>query len=89
VITDVVGRWAPSDWLMERRAERLTSYEIRELPAEGGSVAVGAFEGVRLVVKVVGRADFNALQALASGAYFFHKRKAMERHGWRSCAVPV
>jgi 5-methylcytosine-specific restriction endonuclease McrA len=39
--------------MTKKRAERLTGYEVREL---------GAFEGERLVVKAVGRADFIALR---------------------------
>ena len=71
--------------MTKRRAERLTGYEVRELPPERGLVAVGAFEGETLVVKAVGRADFIALQALVNGVYFFNSRKAMELNGWR-CA---
>jgi hypothetical protein len=71
--------------MTKRRAERLTGYEVRELPPERGLYTVGAFEGERLVVKAVGRADFIALQALVNGVYFFNSRKAMEQHGWR-CA---
>ena len=43
--------------MTKRRAERLTGYEIRELPPERGLIAVGAFEGDRLVVKGLGRAE--------------------------------
>jgi hypothetical protein len=71
--------------LTVKRAERLTGYEVRELPPERGSYTVGAFDGERLVVTGVGRADFIALQALVNGVYFFNSRKAMEQHGWR-CA---
>jgi hypothetical protein len=41
--------------MTKRRAERLTGYEIRELAPERGLVALGAFEGENLVVKVLGR----------------------------------
>ena len=71
--------------MTKRRAERLTGYEIRELPGERGLVTGGAFEGERLVVKAVGRADFVSYQALVNGVYLINSRKAMERHGWR-CA---
>ena len=47
--------------MTKRRAERLTGYEVRELPRERGLYTVGAFEGEKLVVKAVGRADFLAL----------------------------
>jgi len=71
--------------MTKRRAERLTGYEIRELPPERGLLTVGAFEGEKLMVKAVGRADFMALQALVNGVYLFNSRKSMEQHGWR-CA---
>jgi hypothetical protein len=67
--------------MTKKRAERLTGYEVRELPPERGLYTVGAFEGERLVVKAVGRADFIAFQALVNGVYFFNSRKAMEQHG--------
>ena len=53
--------------MTKRRAERLTGYEIRELAPERGLVAMGAFEGDKLVMKGVGRADFLALGALVQG----------------------
>ena len=71
--------------MTRRRAERLTGYEIQDLPKERGLYTVGAFDGERLVVKAVGRADFIALQALVNGVYMLHSHKAMEQHGWR-CA---
>ena len=71
--------------MTRKRAERLTGYEIRDLPNVGGLHTVGAFEGERLVVRAVGRADFVALQALVNGVYMLHSRRAMEQHGWR-CA---
>jgi hypothetical protein len=71
--------------MTRKRAERLTGYEIRELPSERGQCTIGAFEGDRLVVKASGRADFIALRALVNGVYMLHSRRAMEQHGWR-CA---
>lgn len=62
--------------MTKRRAERLTGYEIRELPPERGLLTVGAFEGEKLIVKAVGRADFIALQAPVNGVYFFNSREA-------------
>jgi HNH endonuclease len=69
--------------MTKKRAERLTGYEIRELPSERGLNTLGAFEGDQLVVKAVGRADFIALRALVHGVFFVHSRKAMEQQGWR------
>jgi hypothetical protein len=69
--------------MTKKRAERLTGYEVRDLPPELGLCTVGAFEGERLVVKAVGRADFIALRALVHGVLLAHSRKATEQHGWR------
>jgi hypothetical protein len=74
--------------MTKRRAERLTGYEVRELPPERGLCTVGAFDGERLVVKAVGRADFIALRALVHGVLLVHSRKAMELHGWRCARCP-
>ena len=71
--------------MTKRRAERLTGYEVRELPPERGLIVMGAFEGEKLVLKAVGRSDFLALGALVHGVYIFHSRRAMEQQGWR-CA---
>lgn len=71
--------------MTKKRAERLTGYDIRELPAERGLVVVGAFADEKLVAKVAARADFIALKALVERVLFLHSRKAMEQHGWR-CA---
>jgi HNH endonuclease len=68
--------------MTKKRAERLTGYEIRELPLERGLVTVGAFEGDRLVMKGFGRTDFLALGALVHGVYMLHSRKAMEQSSW-------
>jgi hypothetical protein len=69
--------------MTKRRAERLTGYDVRDLPPERGLCTVGAFEGERLVAKAVGRAEFMALRALVQGVLFIHSRKAMKQHGWR------
>ena len=71
--------------MTKKRAERLTGYEVRELPPEAGLYSVGAFEGDRLIVKTAGQADFMALRTLVQRVYFLHSRKAMEQYGWR-CA---
>jgi predicted HNH restriction endonuclease len=71
--------------MTKRKAERMTGYEVRELPPEGGIYTVGAFEGERLIEKAEGRADFMALEALVRRVLASHSRKAMEQHGWR-CA---
>jgi hypothetical protein len=71
--------------MTKRRAERLTGYEVHELPSERGLCTVGAFEGDKLVAKAVGRGDFLALNALVRSVLFVHSHKAMEQSGWR-CA---
>lgn len=71
--------------MTKRRAERLTGYEIRELPSERGLLMVGAFEGEILIAKAVGQAYFIALNALLRSVLFIHSREVMEYHGWR-CA---
>jgi hypothetical protein len=68
--------------MTKKRAERLTGYEIRELPAEPDLVAVGAFEGDKLIAKAFGRADFIALKILVDRVLCLHSRMAMEQNGW-------
>ena len=69
--------------MTKKRAERLTGYEVREPRLrEAAGVAVGAFEGERLVVKAVGRADFLALRALVHAAYF----SSIAARSWSSMA---
>ena len=41
-----------------KRAERLTGYEIRELPQEGDRIRVEAFDGAELVVKASSRVEW-------------------------------
>jgi len=71
--------------LTRKKAEHLTGYEVRELPAERGIVTVAAFDGTELVVKASGRAEWIALRALVHRVYLLHSRIVMEQHGWR-CA---
>ena len=68
-----------------KRAERLTGYEIRELPIERGQVTLGAFEGAELVLKASGRVEWTALKALVQKIYTLHSRLALQIHDWR-CA---
>ncbi len=72
-----------------KRAERLTGYEIRELPLERGQVTLGAFDGTELVVKASGRVEWMALKALVYRVYVLHSRIAMQRHDWRCCTLSV
>ena len=61
--------------MTKKRAEWLTGYEIRELPPKRGLFAAGAFEGQKLVVKGVGRADFSRVRGLVQGVYMPHSRQ--------------
>ena len=71
--------------MTRKKAERLTGYEIRELPQERGLVTLGAFDGQELVLKVSGRIEWIALKSLVSKVYLLHSRTAMQQQGWR-CA---
>ena len=82
-----VRRMAPGDHVRRRyvtikKAERLTGYEIRELPSERGKVTLGAFDGSRLVVKTSGRVEWLALKSLVDRVYLLHSRITLERHDW-------
>lgn len=68
-----------------KRAERLTGYQIRELPIERGQVTLGAFDGAELVVKASGRVEWMALKSLVHRVYLLHSRITIQRHDWR-CA---
>ena len=68
-----------------KRAERLTGYEIRELPPERDKVYFGAFDGQRLVARASGLVEWQALKELVDRVYLLHSRISMQQHGWR-CA---
>ena len=71
--------------MTRKRAERLTGYEIRELPSERGLVTLGAFDGSKLVVKASGRAEWLALRYVVDRVYTMHSGMALKQHGGR-CA---
>ena len=86
--------------MTKRKAERMTGYEVRELPPEGGIYTVGAFEGERLIEKAEGRADFMALEALVRRVLASHSRRrwsnmagdalgADPAAGWRSITESI
>lgn len=68
-----------------KRAERLTGYEIRELPPTRGQVNYGAFDGAKLIAQASGRVEWMALKELVSRVYTIHCRMALQQYGWR-CA---
>jgi HNH endonuclease len=68
-----------------KRAERLTGYEIRELPLERGQVTLGAFQGDELMAQASGRVEGMALKILVDRVYLLHSRLTMQKYDWR-CA---
>lgn len=67
-----------------KRAEHLTGYEIRRLPAEqGGLITFGAFNNGGMVIKASGRVEWMALRTIVQRVYGLHSRIAMEPAGWR------
>ena len=71
--------------MTRKRAERLTGYEIRELPSERGLVTIGAFDGENLVAKASGRAEWLALRAVVGRVLSLHSAIALKQHEGR-CA---
>ena len=71
--------------MTRRKAEVLTGYEIRPLPAASGSIAYGAYLGDQLVAEARRRSEREALTALINVVYQMHSRQVLDRHGWR-CA---
>jgi 5-methylcytosine-specific restriction endonuclease McrA len=71
--------------MTRKRAERLTGYEIRELPSERSLVTLGAFDGQNLVAKASGRVEWLALRAIVDRVYNLHSGMALEQHSGR-CA---
>jgi HNH endonuclease len=66
-----------------RKAERMTGYEVRRLEESRSEwVAVGAFDGDRLVAQAESRFEELALRALVRAVYQIHCREALERSGW-------
>lgn len=71
--------------MTRKRAERLTGYEIRELSNETGLVTLGAFDGVKLVVKASGRVEWIALRAVVDRVLSLHGAIALKQNSGR-CA---
>jgi HNH endonuclease len=67
--------------MTRKRAERLTGYEIRELPSERCLVTLGAFDGENLIAKASGRVEWLALRAVVDRVYTLHSGMALKRHG--------
>ena len=71
--------------MTQRRAERMTGYEVRLLSSGQGRVLFGAFYDGKLVAEATGVADWLALENLVARVYQIHSRRTLERSGWR-CA---
>ena len=67
--------------MTRKKAERLTGYQILELPPERGLVTVGAFDGAKLIVKALGRAEWIALNTLVDRVYMLHSRIVLQTMG--------
>ena len=71
--------------MTQKRAERLTGYEVRLLSNDSGRVRLGAFDGGTLVAEASGVVEWLALENLVERVYQIHSRRALERCEWR-CA---
>ncbi len=71
--------------MTRKRAERLTGYEIRDIPAGRGLVGVGAFDGSNLICKATARAEWLALRRLVQQVYLANSVSALKENNWR-CA---
>jgi hypothetical protein len=50
--------------MTQKRAERLTGYEVRPLSGHGDRIRFGAFEGKELIAEAAGVVDWLALESL-------------------------
>ncbi len=71
--------------MTQKRAARLTGYEVRLLSGEPGHVQFGAFEDGKLVAEAGGVVEWLALENLVEQVFQMHSRRVFERSGWR-CA---
>lgn len=69
--------------MTKKRAERLTGYDIRELPEQPGLITVAAFNGPEFILKASGRVEWIALKKLVESVYTLHSRIAMQQKEWR------
>ena len=58
--------------MTQKRAERLTGYEVRLLSSDGDRVRFGAFDGPTLVAEASGMVEWLALENLAECVYDTH-----------------
>jgi hypothetical protein len=68
--------------MTKKRAERLTGYTIRELPAVRGRVRFAAFDGVEFVAEATGEIEWLALESLVHMVLNIHSRQALSNAGW-------
>ena len=71
--------------MTRRKAERLTGYEVRRMPAIDSVFRYGAFLGEDLMAASEHRKEGVALTLLVNRVYRMHSRRVLEQHGWR-CA---
>ena len=71
--------------MTNRRAERLTGYEVRSVGANDGRVTYGAFRRDELVIVAEHATEDLALDALVREVYRLNSLEVLKQHGWR-CA---
>ena len=71
--------------MTRKRAERLTGYEIRELPSYRGLVSLAAFNGREMIAKASGRVEWLALKSLVDRIYHMHCAVVLKEH--RGCCA--
>jgi len=71
--------------MTRKRAERLTGYEIRDLPTQRGLLTLGAFKGRQLVVKASGRVEWLALRAIVDRVLKLNSAAVLKQH--RGCCA--
>ena len=71
--------------MTQRRAERLTGYEVRRASIGDGKITYRAFCGQEVVAEGTHLIDTLALEILVREVYRLNSREALKRHDWR-CA---
>ena len=69
--------------MTKKKAERLTGYEVRPLPAINGNVRFGAFDDGELVSSASAEVEWLALESLVRQVYKLHATIALKHSQWR------
>jgi hypothetical protein len=69
--------------MTQKRAERLTGYEVRALSGHGDRIRFGAFNGEELIAEASGEVDWLALESLVEQIYRIHSRQVLDQNRWR------